>query len=186
MRIPFCRTIGPGWIKPCDTGIRSNLRAARRAPILTLRCAGVRRAREAVPGVGAGDGQPEPARPPAAAAWARRSSARQQGGRGSAMNERRHSPRGRWASAAVPAPKGVRAGRIPIEPKRFPPRSSVRSGGPPRSPHPDRVRIASYPPPGQSQRPVMVFLFSLNLPLNAAGEPTYPPQIVTAPSSPTS
>jgi hypothetical protein len=45
-----------------------------------------------------------------------------------------------------------------------------------------RVKTASYPPPGQSRRAVMVRLSSLNRPLNAAGEPTYPPRIVTPPA----
>ena len=48
-----------------------------------------------------------------------------------------------------------------------------------------RVIVASYPPPGHSQRPEMVLRSSLNLPLKLAGEPTSPPQIVKV-SSPTS
>src|ERR671912_820320 len=48
------------------------------------------------------------------------------------------------------------------------------------------VMVASYPPPGHSQRPEIVLRSSsLNLPLKLAGEPTSPPQIVKV-SSPTS
>src|ERR687894_7387 len=47
------------------------------------------------------------------------------------------------------------------------------------------VMVASYPPPGHSQRPEICLRSSLNLPLKLAGEPTSPPQIVKV-SSPTS
>src|SRR5215203_7284579 len=47
------------------------------------------------------------------------------------------------------------------------------------------VIVASYPPPGHSQRPEMVLRSSLNLPWKLAGEPTSPPQIAKV-SSPTS
>ena len=47
------------------------------------------------------------------------------------------------------------------------------------------VMVASYPPPGHSQRPEIVLRSPLNLLLKLAGEPTSPPQIVKV-SSPTS
>src|SRR5829696_3891561 len=40
------------------------------------------------------------------------------------------------------------------------------------------VMVASYPPPGHSQRPEIVLQSSLNLPLKLAEEPTSPPQIL--------
>src|SRR5215217_4279693 len=58
----------------------------------------------------------------------------------------------------------------------------LRPSGPP---YLTLVMVASYPPSGHSQRPVMMSRSSLNLPMKLSGDPTSPPQIVKV-LSPTS